>query len=72
MIHKTPCMGCEDRQVGCHITCDRFVEWSAKNEDAVKENFKKRSTDYYIIGSRVNRYTKFYRGTGKSIKIKTL
>ena len=22
-----PCKGCEDRVIGCHATCERYIEW---------------------------------------------
>ena len=28
---KTPCRGCDDRYVGCHGKCDRYKEWSDRN-----------------------------------------
>lgn len=24
-----PCKGCEERIVGCHSTCERYIEWKA-------------------------------------------
>lgn len=22
-----PCYGCEDRVIGCHATCNRYIDW---------------------------------------------
>lgn len=24
-----PCKGCEERFIGCHATCERYIEWKA-------------------------------------------
>lgn len=25
---KTPCFGCDERQVGCHSTCEKYIQYS--------------------------------------------
>ena len=29
----SPCVGCPDRKVGCHSTCDGYAEWKAKYQE---------------------------------------
>lgn len=26
------CKECTDRHIGCHSTCDKYIEWSKENE----------------------------------------
>ena len=28
----TPCMGCMERKVGCHSSCEAFREWNEKHQ----------------------------------------
>lgn len=72
MIGNPPCHKCVERHVGCHVDCERFDGWRAMNEEAAKEGFKKRDVDCYIANTKVKRYSQFYMGTGKNIKIKTV
>lgn len=36
----TPCKGCEDRVVGCHSVCDKYITWKAKRDEIKKEMTK--------------------------------
>ena len=29
---KAPCLNCEDRQVGCHIVCDKYIKFNHECE----------------------------------------
>lgn len=41
---KSPCMVCEERVIGCHVTCDKYAEFRRKRE-AINENRKKAVED---------------------------
>ena len=30
---STPCYGCQDRAVGCHSKCDRYISWSKEHNE---------------------------------------
>lgn len=32
-----PCKGCEERAVGCHSVCDRYITWKAQRDEIKKE-----------------------------------
>ena len=32
-----PCKGCEDRVVGCHSVCERYITWKAQRDVLKKE-----------------------------------
>lgn len=40
--HKAPCKGCQEREVGCHATCERYQQWheelNRKNQEMAKEH----------------------------------
>lgn len=29
---KNPCYKCEDREIGCHSTCEKYNEWKKEHE----------------------------------------
>lgn len=35
IIDKAPCAGCKppERTPGCHAHCEKYIEWSARNEE---------------------------------------
>ena len=33
-LHESPCLNCKDRAVGCHGTCERYLESVAKMKEA--------------------------------------
>lgn len=34
---KAPCYECENREVGCHATCQEYKEFQAENEEEKKK-----------------------------------
>ena len=32
-----PCKGCEDRVIGCHSVCERYITWKAERDELKKE-----------------------------------
>ena len=48
---KSPCMVCEERVIGCHVTCDRYAEFRARRE-AINENRKKAVEDNMFHADR--------------------
>ena len=48
---ENPCKHCDDRDVGCHSGCDRYLNWrqeylSAKEEAAKAKRFEDVADDY--------------------------
>ena len=31
-----PCKGCEERQIGCHSSCEKYLDYKAKAEEIAK------------------------------------
>ena len=38
-IMNAPCKDCADRFVGCHATCEKYNQYSIKNERLKRERF---------------------------------
>lgn len=42
-----PCKNCNDRKVGCHSICDKYIEWTSSNEKIrEKEKITNVNTSY--------------------------
>lgn len=39
--HRSPCMGCDKRQVGCHSTCETYIAYKAEIETQNEERRQK-------------------------------
>ena len=44
-----PCMGCTEREEGCHGRCGRYQEWTKKNEQTRNLIREERRKDSYRI-----------------------
>lgn len=47
MRPKTPCRECDDRQVGCHINCEKYKEFKDELEKISKAKTKYKQTTYF-------------------------
>ncbi len=32
-----PCKGCDERVIGCHSVCERYITWKAERDELKKE-----------------------------------
>lgn len=47
MATKPPCKNCIERHIGCHSTCDRYIEWQdIHNSEKVAYNNSQSITNY--------------------------
>ena len=44
-----PCRNCEDRHVGCHGTCERYIDWKEKHIESKRKRFEQKQTDYQYM-----------------------
>lgn len=44
-----PCRNCENREVGCHATCDRYINWKAEHIKSKRKRFEQKQTDYQYM-----------------------
>lgn len=40
-----PCKDCLDRQIGCHSSCEKYLEWNRQHKKDKEELDKKRAYD---------------------------
>ena len=33
---ESPCLGCEDRELGCHSSCEKYIEYQRVREEQKK------------------------------------
>lgn len=45
-----PCYKCEDRRVGCHIDCDRYIAVRKKMDEIKEKAQRERDIDHYTVG----------------------
>ena len=55
------CKGCQERQVGCHITCERYKEYRAKIDKEFEERTQAYKAYDIMIGYTRSRVTKTKR-----------
>lgn len=48
---KSPCMDCQDRVMGCHGSCAKYIEWRKK-----RNAHKRECRNGLIIDNMIDRY----------------
>lgn len=57
-----PCRNCENREVGCHATCDRYIEWKQAHIEKQRKRFAYKETEYqYMAIARERRNKKLHK-----------
>ena len=44
-----PCRNCGERHIGCHETCDRYIDWKEKHIESKRKRFEQKQTDYQYM-----------------------
>ena len=44
-----PCRNCEERRVGCHAECERYLTWAKARREARERDYDKRIYERYAI-----------------------
>ena len=56
MGHQCPCKNCQERMIGCHSSCQKYIDWTAERAvEKEKENKQK------IVRGRVTD-SQYYEG----------
>ena len=45
--NSSPCKECKKRQVGCHSTCQDYIQWIDENHQKAKEEKLEKETTIY-------------------------
>lgn len=67
---KAPCVGCEDRFVGCHSSkCPHgYIEWAEKRKRFIDQAREKVDAEYEAEDFRQDAIEKVLRRNGKKMK----
>ena len=47
-----PCKNCNERSIGCHCKCDRYIDWKLKHQSIREKVFKNNDIKRQIIDSK--------------------
>lgn len=61
-----PCKGCEERKVGCHSGCEKYLAAAAENKEKVGKAIEAKKTEAIYDGY----YSKTIRKAKRQLKIK--
>ena len=62
---KNPCKGCEDRFVGCHQRCEKYISWKAKYDERTAQIRKQKEIDSRLSEHFDNSRDKAIRNNGR-------
>ena len=65
-----PCKDCSSRNMTCHSTCERYLEWKSVSDKNREEVFKKRMADIDIRDFKANMKARAIKQRRKAGKIK--
>lgn len=54
---QAPCKGCKEREVGCHGSCDRYLEFAAERE-AIRDKQAREAQEINSVVETVRRLKK--------------
>lgn len=61
------CKDCADRVVGCHATCEKYIEEKAENERLRHEIEVGKAADRHIRDARFDKRNRLLKKYGKSV-----
>lgn len=56
---KAPCKDCPDRQVGCHSTCEKYIEFKKEADEQRQERIARSEINQFVRESNERRYKRF-------------
>ena len=48
MKDKPPCMGCSDRQIGCHASCEKYKAWKQYSDEYNETERQQKQSEYML------------------------
>lgn len=55
---RAPCKDCPDRKLGCHSVCEKYIEFTKKNEEIRLKKARENNSYNEIMNMRINRMRK--------------
>lgn len=53
---KAPCKDCPDRQVGCHSTCEKYIEFKKEADEQRLKRIEQGNINQYMREASERRY----------------
>ena len=69
---KSPCTGCEDRELGCHSKCVRYNEWKNKLCEEREKRRKREYEERSFYEFKTTEIEKIKHGVGRRKRRKTV
>lgn len=44
---NTPCRGCEERRIGCHGGCERYLDWRGIRDQDIEQRIMRSGAEQY-------------------------
>ena len=51
---RPPCHGCQEREMGCHIVCEKYLAFREEREAAYKRNAQQAETTSFVSDVKRN------------------
>lgn len=67
-MKTSPCKDCEEREVGCHSTCEKYIEYKEiheKETEAIKRERQKESEAWHPYSMQLSIQRKLSQKRGK-------
>lgn len=61
MSNKSPCYKCEERNADCHSTCEKYLEYHAKNKERLELKKKQFAQEHDEREFKILQYQKFQK-----------
>ena len=62
---QEPCKDCSDREIGCHSSCRRYIDFQYLNQKEHDEVYKRKQIMHMVSERKVRAYEKKRRKQGK-------
>lgn len=66
MMRVHCCKDCTNRVVGCHATCEKYIQAKENNEKLRHQVNLKRNADFFLRDSRMDKHNRLIKKYGKS------
>ena len=60
---STPCKDCQDRVLGCHSTCEKYIEFSKNNNKLYEERLIEQRLKSFVFDNVNKKYKEKHKRT---------
>ena len=64
-MNKSPCYKCPDRHQSCHVECEKYKEYQAKNKERLELRKKEFDKEHDSKDFKLTMYQKYLKGKGR-------